>query len=65
MTIEPNRWRVLTVVPDEGEAPSAFYVFRNPPMAAFETDSNGNRRKYGSFQIAEIVADRLNREGAQ
>lgn len=57
MNIVPNQWRVLTCYVD-GQPSGEFYVFRNPPNAAFANDERGNRRKFTSHDAAQIVADR-------
>ena len=59
MNYEPNRWRVLEV---DGE--QKFYVFRNPPNAAFHVDEKGSRVPFFSRESAQAVVDELNAAAA-
>lgn len=60
MEIVPNQWRVITVHPEEGKQPDTFYVLRNPPDFAFAVDERGSRRRFASYDDAQVFADRMN-----
>lgn len=62
MTYEPNRWRVLITHVD-CEHPGTYYVFRNPPNAAFYENA-GYRLSYATPEEAQTVVDKLNCEAA-